>query len=151
MTTNMTGSLDMNTLRPEDAPGLAWPKDAVFASLQGRKTESGRREITVYGDETEEGFAELTYVEGLGDNAEVVKFFDSLDDACREYEYQVSDEYAREETAGTCATPCCGRPWRWHSITEGNALGSQAPRRCTVCCDAIGEAMQAHRQKWVTS
>lgn len=43
-----------------------------------------------------------------------------------------------------CATPGCDRPARWISITEGNTLGSAAPRRCVQCCDAIGEAITTY-------
>lgn len=39
-----------------------------------------------------------------------------------------------------CATKNCDRVATWITIHEGNVLGSKAPRRCTVCCEAIAEA-----------
>lgn len=41
---------------------------------------------------------------------------------------------------GICATEGCNNPSRWMSSVEVRALGSEAPYRCTTCCDAIGEA-----------
>ncbi len=41
---------------------------------------------------------------------------------------------------GICATESCNNPSRWMSSIEVRALGSNAPYRCTTCCDAIGEA-----------
>lgn len=54
-----------------------------------------------------------------------------------------------EYPLGICATPKCGRPAAWLSIPEGNVQGSTAPRRCTVCCDAIGAALETLLTKWV--
>lgn len=42
-----------------------------------------------------------------------------------------------------CATEGCERPARWIPIVEGNRLGSNAPRRCTECCNAISQALDA--------
>ena len=39
-----------------------------------------------------------------------------------------------------CATEFCTREAMWISIREGNVLGSQAPKRCDICCNAINEA-----------
>lgn len=39
-----------------------------------------------------------------------------------------------------CATEFCTNDARWISIREGNVLGSQAPKRCNICCNAINEA-----------
>lgn len=47
-------------------------------------------------------------------------------------------------TTLVCATPDCARPARWISIAEGNTLGLMAPRRCGVCCDAIGAAIATY-------
>jgi len=41
-----------------------------------------------------------------------------------------------------CATRDCDKSASWYTIAEGNKLGSSAPRRCTVCCNAIGEALE---------
>jgi len=42
-----------------------------------------------------------------------------------------------------CATERCERPAAWQSVLEVSILGSNAPRRCTVCCDVIGEIVQS--------
>lgn len=40
-----------------------------------------------------------------------------------------------------CATKSCLRVANFRSIAEGNILGANAPQRCYVCCNAIGDAI----------
>lgn len=53
--------------------------------------------------------------------------------------------------AKPCATTGCSNPERWHAIPEGNAMGSDAPRRCAECCDAIARHSIAPRMLVNTS
>src|SRR5580765_7324205 len=55
---------------------------------------------------------------------------------------------ASERGHKVCATPNCNRVAAWISIGEGNVLGSTAPRRCKVCCDAIGAAIETLLTRW---